>query len=140
MAVADERTRAAAKSALPGLQATGGTAIGQWPRLAHQVFQSCPATQRHAILLAAGKNQHEEPAELATAISLCEGTFRCDCREIGTDWEVSELRKISSALLGSLDIMPGRSTSMPTSQCWCAARWASTSPMCCSGYGHRRVG
>jgi hypothetical protein len=31
--------------------------------------------------------------------------FQCDCRGIGTDWAVSELRKISSALLGSLDII-----------------------------------
>jgi hypothetical protein len=32
--------------------------------------------------------------------------FRCDCRGVGTDWEVSELRKISTALLGTVDIVP----------------------------------
>jgi hypothetical protein len=31
--------------------------------------------------------------------------FRCDCRGVGTDWEVGELRKISTALLGSVDIV-----------------------------------
>jgi hypothetical protein len=31
--------------------------------------------------------------------------FRCDCRGVGTDWEVSELRKISTALLGTVDIV-----------------------------------
>jgi VWA domain-containing protein len=105
MAVASERTRAEAKSALRQLRASGGTAIGQWLRLANQVFQGSPATLRHAILLTDGKNQHEQPEELAAAISLCEGTFRCDCRGVGTDWEVSELRKVSTALLGSVDIV-----------------------------------
>src|SRR5579863_9947339 len=105
MAVASERTRAEAKSALRRLRASGGTAIGQWLRLANQIFQGSPATLRHAILLTDGKNQHEKPEELAAAIGLCEGRFHCDCRGVGTDWEVSELRKISTALLGSVDIV-----------------------------------
>ena len=105
MAVAGERTRAEAKAALRQLRASGGTAIGQWLRLANQIFQGSPATLRHAILLTDGKNQHEKPEELAAAITLCEGTFRCDCRGVGTDWEVSELRKVSTALLGSVDIV-----------------------------------
>ena len=105
MAIAGERTRAQAKAALRQLRASGGTAIGQWLRLAHQIFSSSPATLRHAILLTDGKNQHETPDELAAAISLCEGTFHCDCRGVGTDWEVKELRKISTALLGSVDIV-----------------------------------
>ena len=106
MAVADDRTRAEAKNALRGLRANGGTAIGQWLRLAYRLFQSCPATLRHAILLTDGQNQHEKPEELAAAIGLCEGTFRCDCRGVGTDWKVGELRKISTALLGTVDIVP----------------------------------
>ena len=105
MAVAGERTRAEAKAALRQLRASGGTAIGQWLRLAHQIFSSSPATLRHAILLTDGKNQHETPKELADAIGLCEGVFRCDCRGVGTDWEVAELRKISTALLGTVDIV-----------------------------------
>ena len=32
--------------------------------------------------------------------------FRCDCRGVGTDWNVEELRKISTALLGTVDIVP----------------------------------
>jgi len=105
MAVAGERTRAEAKAALRQLRANGGTAIGQWLRLAQQIFQTAPAALRHAILLTDGKNQHETAQELAAAISLCEGSFRCDCRGVGTDWEVSELRKISTALLGTVDIV-----------------------------------
>jgi len=106
MAIAGEKTRTEAMRAVRRLRANGGTAIGQWLRLAHQVFQSCPATLRHAILLTDGENQHEEPEQLAEAIALCEGAFRCDCRGVGTDWKVGELRKISSALLGTVDIVP----------------------------------
>jgi len=105
MVVADAATRAAAKQALRGLRANGGTAIGQWLRLARQIFGNSPATLRHAILLTDGKNQHETPEELAAAISQCEGVFRCDCRGVGTDWVVGELRKISTALLGTVDIV-----------------------------------
>jgi von Willebrand factor type A C-terminal domain/von Willebrand factor type A domain len=106
MAVADPGTRAEAKRAVAGLRSNGGTAIGQWLRLAHRIFQSYPATLRHAILLTDGKNQHETPEQLAAAIGLCEGSFRCDCRGVGTDWVVDELRKISTALLGTVDIVP----------------------------------
>jgi hypothetical protein len=106
MAVADAQTRAEAKRAVGGLRSNGGTAIGQWLRLAHRIFQSYPATLRHAILLTDGKNQHETPEQLAAAIGLCEGSFRCDCRGVGTDWVVDELRKISTALLGTVDIVP----------------------------------
>jgi hypothetical protein len=106
MAVAGDGTRAEAKQAVAKLRANGGTAIGQWLRLAQTVFQTAPATLRHAILLTDGKNQHEKPEQLNAAIALCEGVFSCDCRGVGTDWEVAELRRVSTALLGSVDIVP----------------------------------
>ncbi len=106
MAITDAASRAAARQAVAGLRAGGGTAIGQWLGLARQIFAACPARLRHAILLTDGKNQHEAPEQLAAAISQCEGVFSCDCRGVGTDWEVSELRRISTALLGTVDIVP----------------------------------
>ncbi len=106
MARADASSRAAAKQAVGGLRASGGTAIGQWLGLARQTFGRYPAKLRHAILLTDGKNQHESPEQLAAAIHQCEGFFSCDCRGVGTDWEVSELRTISTALLGTVDIVP----------------------------------
>jgi hypothetical protein len=106
LAIADGQTRVQAKQAVAWLRPAGGTAIGQWLRLAHQTFASHPAVLRHAILLTDGKNQHETQAELGSAISLCEGEFSCDCRGVGTDWEVAELRRISTALLGTVDIVP----------------------------------
>ena len=106
LAIAGPATRDAAKRAVTGLRPNGGTAIGQWLQLAHRMFTSHPATLRHAILLTDGKNEHETPEQLDTAISMCEGLFACDCRGVGTDWVVSELRRVSSALLGTVDIVP----------------------------------
>jgi len=106
MALADASSRAAARQAVAGLRASGGTAIGQWLGLARQIFEAYPAKLRHAILLTDGQNQHESPEQLAAAIRECEGVFSCDCRGVGTDWEVSELRTISTALLGTVDIVP----------------------------------
>ena len=107
LTMATAQTREWAKQAVSGLLPGGGTAIGRWLTLAHQMFMSYPgATIRHAILLTDGKNQHETPEQLTAAIGLCEGVFACDCRGVGTDWEVAELRRISSALLGTVDIVP----------------------------------
>ena len=105
MAVANPVTREQAKQYVAQLRAGGGTAIGQWLRLAYQIFSTQPAGLRHAILLTDGKNQHETPPQLAAAIAQCEGFFSCDCRGVGTDWEVAELRRVSEALLGTVDIV-----------------------------------
>ena len=106
LAVAGPQTREQAKRAVAGLQPSGGTAIGQWLRLAYQMFSSHPAQLRHAILLTDGKDEHETAEDLDSALRLCEGAFSCDCRGVGTDWVVSELRRVSTALLGSVDIVP----------------------------------
>jgi von Willebrand factor type A C-terminal domain/von Willebrand factor type A domain len=106
LAVADPTTRQYAKQAVSGLTPHGGTAIGQWLRLAYSMFSAHPASLRHAILLTDGRNEHETPEDLGAAIGMCEGMFSCDCRGVGTDWEVAELRRISSALLGTVDIVP----------------------------------
>ncbi|TDC68156.1 VWA domain-containing protein [Actinomadura sp. GC306] len=102
---ASPQTKEKAKRALSGLRASGGTAIGSWLRLADELFDDVQGGIRHAILLTDGKNQHETPEELDAVLSRCEGRFVCDCRGVGTDWEVAELRKISSALLGTVDIV-----------------------------------
>ena len=106
LAVAGPQTREAAKKAVARLRPGGGTAIGAWLRLAHQMFTSHPARLRHAILLTDGIDESESSDDLDAAIKLCEGVFSCDCRGVGTDWRVSELRRVSAALLGSVDIVP----------------------------------
>ena len=104
LAIAANSTRAAAQQAISGVKRGGGTAIGSWLRLAHEIFSTRPAALRHAILLTDGLNG-ERPKQFAQAIQLCEGVFSCDCRGVGTDWSVSELRKISTALLGTVGIV-----------------------------------
>jgi len=105
LAIASEQTRRDAKAAVVRLRPSGGTAIGTWLRLAHQMFAAHPTALRHAILLTDGKNQHESAEQLDQAVALCEGVFSCDCRGVGTDWEVGEIRRISTALLGTVDIV-----------------------------------
>src|SRR5499427_7952003 len=106
LAVAGPQTRERAKRVVARLRPGGGTAIGQWLRLAYQLFASHQAQLRHAILLTDGQNKHETAEDLDSAIRLCEGSFSCDCRGVGTDWVVSELRRVSTGLLGTVDIVP----------------------------------
>jgi von Willebrand factor type A C-terminal domain/von Willebrand factor type A domain len=105
LAVASLATREAAKRATEQLRPAGGTAMGTWLQLARQMFTSVSATLRHAILLTDGRNEHEPADALTASITACEGVFSCDCRGVGTDWEVAELRRISTALLGTVDIV-----------------------------------
>jgi hypothetical protein len=98
--------RAAAKEAISRYDADGGTAIGSWLRLARQIFDTVPgATQRHAILLTDGQNQSEKSSVFQAAIEEVAGRFQCDCRGVGADWEVSELRQVAKALLGTVDLI-----------------------------------
>ncbi|WP_433527178.1 vWA domain-containing protein [Nocardia pseudovaccinii] len=98
-------TRAAARRALDKLRPNGGTAMGTWLGLTRQLAKKHPDAMVHAILLTDGKNEHEEPAALAAEIKQSEGIFTCDCRGVGTDWQVDELRTIASALHGTVDIV-----------------------------------
>jgi hypothetical protein len=107
LVAADARTRQEAKAALDGVRAAGGTAIGAWLSLADRLFAPHRDGIRHAILLTDGKNQHESPEQLDAVLRQCDGHFVCDCRGIGTDWEVAELRKVASAMLGGVDIVAG---------------------------------
>jgi hypothetical protein len=105
MVQADQGTRAAAAEAVSRLTPQGGTAIGQWLVAAHEAFDRAPATQRHAILLTDGKNEGETAQQLAAAVQAVTGEFQCDCRGVGADWDVGELRGIATALLGSVDLI-----------------------------------
>ncbi|MET7771923.1 VWA domain-containing protein [Nocardia sp. NPDC005366] len=102
---ADRETRAAARQHLQKLRPTGGTAMGTWLGLARQLAKKHEGAMVHAILLTDGKNEHEDPATLAAEIEQSEGAFTCDCRGVGTDWRVEELRAIASALHGTVDIV-----------------------------------
>ncbi|MGI8592791.1 MAG: VWA domain-containing protein [Solirubrobacteraceae bacterium] len=96
---ASAATRAQAKDAVERLKARGGTAIGTWLTLADELFATAPDAIRHAILLTDGQNGNETADQLSRVLDACEGHFQCDCRG------VDELRRIASALLGTVDII-----------------------------------
>ncbi|MCW2686447.1 MAG: von Willebrand factor type A-like protein [Mycobacterium sp.] len=102
---ASAATKAAAARAVDGLRPNGGTAMGTWLAHVREIVGQHPGALTHAILLTDGKDEHETPEQLGHEIGLSEGEFTCDCRGVGTDWHVEELRSISSALLGTVDIV-----------------------------------
>jgi hypothetical protein len=102
---ASDRTRGAAFRAIARLQPSGGTAISRWVSLAGELVALRPGAIGHALLLTDGKNEDESPTDLQGALEKCEGKFHCDCRGVGTDWAVEELRQVSTALLGTVDII-----------------------------------
>ena len=104
-APASATTKAAAARAIDGLRPNGGTAMGTWLAHVREIVEQHPGALTHAILLTDGKDEHETPEQLGYEIGRSEGEFTCDCRGVGTDWEVEELRTISSALLGTVDIV-----------------------------------
>ncbi|RSM55633.1 hypothetical protein DMB66_35570 [Actinoplanes sp. ATCC 53533] len=104
LAVATAETRAQAVGAIDKLQANGGTAMGAWLKLAGQLFAQRPGDITHAILLTDGENG-EYKGYLDGVLREIGGTFTCDCRGVGTNWTVSELRKIATAMLGTVDIV-----------------------------------
>jgi hypothetical protein len=104
LAVATTQSRADAVRAIDRLQASGGTAMGAWLLLANQLFEQRPGDIKHAILLTDGDNG-ERYGYLESVLEQIAGRFVCDCRGVGTNWKVSELRKIATAMLGTVDIV-----------------------------------
>ncbi len=103
----DAASRDAAKRAVSSFRADGGTAMGTWLTMAARVFATVPSlAQKHAILLTDGENQHETPAQLTAQIQAAQGQFQCDCRGVGSAWQVAEVRRIAQALMGTVDIIP----------------------------------
>jgi von Willebrand factor type A C-terminal domain/von Willebrand factor type A domain len=103
-AVADRHSRKQAIDSLRVLKAGGGTAIGAWIEAATELLADQRGV-RHAILLTDGRDESERPEDLEAALERAGGVFQCDCRGVGADWEVAELRRIATALLGSVDIV-----------------------------------
>ena len=100
-------TRNAAKAAIAGFRSDGGTAMGSWLLLSRSLFRSIPSLAgKHAILLTDGENHNESVVQLESSIRQCLGEFQVDCRGIGVEWQVSEIRKIAQALLGTVDVIP----------------------------------
>jgi von Willebrand factor type A C-terminal domain/von Willebrand factor type A domain len=85
--------------------ANGGTRISTWLEAAYQQFETMPKAIRQALLLTDGQNDLNDAQDLAAILQKCAGVFQCDCRGVGTDWQVKQLQSIGSRLLGSTDII-----------------------------------
>jgi hypothetical protein len=94
-----------AMAAIRDICATGGTMISNWLHVAWQQFRSMPNAVRQALLLTDGQNDVSDEHQLQEALAHCEGVFQCDCRGVGTDWKVPQLRQIAGKLLGTTDII-----------------------------------
>ena len=94
-----------AVAAIKQIKAIGGTCISTWLGKALEQFIAAPGAIRQCILLTDGENEKQDEALLDSMLSACEGQFQCECRGVGSDWKVEELRKIAGRLLGSTDII-----------------------------------
>jgi hypothetical protein len=103
-AVAGDDSRSAAIRLVERLQADGGTGIGNWLMHVGGLAREHSGSIKHAILLTDGQNG-ESAQYFTNALDSVLGAFTCDCRGVGTDWRVDELRTIATELLGTVDIV-----------------------------------
>lgn len=98
---ADQASRAEARAALEALGVRGGTSMSTWLHLTNQLLtaRSVPRL-RHALLLTDGLNT-EGSAALDKALKHCRGHFVCDCRGVGDDWNIYQVKQIAVTLLGT---------------------------------------
>jgi uncharacterized protein YegL len=102
-AVPENKLRAI--SQVKEISANGGTVISSWLNTALGEFNKMPQAICQALLLTDGQNDPSDEQDLERTLAASEGKFQCDCRGVGTDWQVSQLQKIAAKLLGTTDII-----------------------------------
>jgi hypothetical protein len=102
---ADAAGKQHAQAAIKEMKASGATLISRWLTEALRHFQAAPSSVRQALLLTDGQNDATDQQALMETLARCEGMFQCECRGVGTDWRVEQLRTIAGALLGTTDII-----------------------------------
>ncbi|MFJ9769101.1 protein kinase [Streptomyces erythrochromogenes] len=102
---ASTETKAEARAALAGMKPIGAAAFGRWLRLADRLLAAHGNSVRAAVLLTDLKATAEGPEELSAVLASCAGRFACHARGIGTDWDVAQVRAITTALPGTMDIV-----------------------------------
>jgi len=105
LALATQEAKVRAITKVRDVKAAGATFISKWLLAALQQFRLAPNALKQAVLLTDGQNDKKDENALKNALQICEGAFQCDCRGIGTDWKVAELRRIADTLLGNADII-----------------------------------
>ncbi len=97
LVAASDTTRGAARKARSNdLKAGGGTAIGQWLSCADELFAARAAGDPARDPAHRRRRTRTRPRRSSTpSLDVCDGHFQCDCRGVGADWEVAELREIA---------------------------------------------
>ncbi|HEY3743070.1 MAG TPA: VWA domain-containing protein [Bryobacteraceae bacterium] len=103
LATPDSKTRAL--NAIRAMNAEGGTVISTWLEAAINQFRRLDGGVKQALLMTDGQNDETDARRLDQMIENCRGLFQCDCRGVGTDWDVPQLKKVGSKLLGTVDII-----------------------------------
>lgn len=108
---ANAETRAAAKKVAAQLSTGGGTNIPGWLDATREIVEGKPGAMAHCLLLTDGNIEPRDlvRTHLPQAIERCKGVLEVDCRGVGADWVVDELRQIADALLGTVDIIKSAS-------------------------------
>jgi TusA-related sulfurtransferase len=106
LSLATDEHKKRAMAAIKDIRAVGGTLMSLWLRETLRQFQGAAGALKQALLLTDGQNEKDNAPYLETALKECEGVFQCDCRGVGTDWEVGQLRAIAGKLMGTTDIIP----------------------------------
>ena len=105
LAVATQEAKIQAITRIRDVKAVGATFISKWLDAALEQFRFAPSALKQAVLLTDGQNDKNDSKALEYQLKKCEGVFQCDCRGVGTDWKVDELRRIANTLLGTTDII-----------------------------------
>jgi len=92
-------------ASIKNISANGGTLMSTWLAESLTQFRKMPNAVRQALLLTDGQNDDSDEQKLKTILQQCEGVFQCDCRGVGTDWRVVQLKQIANKLLGTTDII-----------------------------------
>lgn len=103
---ADAFGKQQAMQVIQAMRAFGGTRISNWLHAAAEQFRLRAGGLHQALLLTDGQNDTDDLQALEAVLRRCEGTFQCDCRGVGTDWQVDQLRAIANRLLGTVDLIP----------------------------------
>ena len=103
--LATAESKARALVAIRGMTAEGGTVISTWLEQALIQFRKLEGGVKQALLMTDGQNDETDSKRLEQMIENCRGVFQCDCRGVGTDWDVPQLKKIGGKLLGTVDII-----------------------------------
>jgi uncharacterized protein YegL len=109
LAPATDANKEKAARAIQGLEAEGGTGMSAALAAARREIARLEGARGHVLFLTDGKNAKEDQDALRAELVRCSGVFQADCRGVGTDWEVPQLREIAEKLLGTAQIVPDAS-------------------------------